>query len=1016
MAVPNNSKDSMTHEGQSQQDTFEQIRPLMHPKHTMKIGNWNVRTLYKSGNIIQVAREMTSRNIDIMGISETHWVGQGKIQLAEGETIIYSGREDDIHREGVGILMSKKAAKALIDWTPISERIIKARYHSKHIKLTIVHIYAPTEDADEQTKNEFYRRLQEVLDNRKAHDMLIVTGDMNAKVGDDNKGYERIMGKHGLGIRNDNGERLCDICDMNGMVITGTLFPHKNIHKQTWISPDGKTKNQIDHVLINKRFRNSVKDSRVYRSADIGSDHHLVCIKINLKLKNKPKNNEHTRTKYDTTKLQSKDILKKYTTTVRNRYQLLEDEGTTEENEEIERDFEVMEKAYTEVASEVLGRPRKKKKPWISNESWNLVDQRNEINKQILSTHSERVKKQLRTKYKNKDKEVKKSIKADKKKWLDKIATKAEEAARSQHMKTLYELTKTLCNERPRQSTAVLNKNGNLVSGKAEVLARWTEHFKEVLNREEPENPITEEEECELPNILEEISVEEPTQSEVRTALKRLQSGKSPGIDNITAELLKADIDFSTKKIHQLLQKIWKNEKIPRKWKKGLIIKLPKKGNLKECKNSRGITLLPVVGKILGRILIDRIREGIDRRLRKEQAGYRKGRSTTEQVFILRNIIEQVNEWQATIYMNFIDFEKAFDSIHRESLWLIMKKYGIPEKIVRIVKTFYEDFQCAVENNGEIGEWFDIKTGVKQGCNMSGFLFLMIMDWIMRRTVGKGENGIRWKLTSKLDDLEFADDIALLSSTKRQIQDKTTKLDQEGERVGLKINIGKTKGMRINAKNQEKINIKEQDIEEVDEFTYLGATICKEGGGMKDLKNRLSKARGAFARLNKIWNSNNISKRTKLKLYKTLVTPVLLYGCETWKMNKGDDKAVDVFQNKCLRKILRIKWEDHISTEELLERAGTRPMSQEVKIRRWKMIGHILRQDKDTDINIVMSWAPEGTRKRGRPKTTWRRTVEKERKEAGWRSWNEARTAAADREKWRCSVEALCATRHEEDR
>ena len=104
----------------------------------------------------------------------------------------------------------------------------------------------------------------------------------------------------------------------------------------------------------------------------------------------------------------------------------------------------------------------------------------------------------------------------------------------------------------------------------------------------------------------------------------------------------------------------------------------------------------------------------------------------------------------------------------------------------------------------------------------------------------------------------------------------------------------KTKAMRINARNLEKIVINGQDIENVNEFVYLGAKVCNEGAGMKDLKNRLSKARGAFNKLKKVWNSNNILRRTKLRLYKILVVPVLLYGSETWKMSKGDDKAVNV--------------------------------------------------------------------------------------------------------------------------
>ena len=292
---------------------------------------------------------------------------------------------------------------------------------------------------------------------------------------------------------------------------------------------------------------------------------------------------------------------------------------------------------------------------------------------------------------------------------------------------------------------------------------------------------------------------------------------------------------------------------------------------------------------------------------------------------------------------------------------------------------------------------------------MSGFLFLIVLDWVIRRTVGNGANGIRWKFTSKLDDLDFVDDIALLSSTKQQMQHKLNKLDAEARRVGLKINVQKTKMMRINSSSQELFTIgtRHDRIEDVEEFCYLGATVCKDGGGMKDLKNRLSKARGVFTRLRKIWRSGNITRKIKLRLYKTLVVPVLVYGCETWKMNQGDCKLIDVFNNKCLRRIMRVRWEDNVSTDELLEQANCRPLSNEVKRRRWKMIGHVLRQDRHNLMNVAMTRAPEGKRKRGRPKTTLCQTVEKERAEAGWRSWDEARVAAANRKKCRETADTL---------
>ena len=164
-------------------------------------------------------------------------------------------------------------------------------------------------------------------------------------------------------------------------------------------------------------------------------------------------------------KLKDTETAREFNIAVRNRFQALENEELEVEQREVETKFKGMHTAYTESAEEVLGRPGKKKKSWISEASWKLVDARMEINKKILSTHSERLKGQLKDNYKEKDREVKRNLKADKKKWVDNIESDAEEAARSQHMKTLYGLTKTLCNERPRQSAAVLDKNGNLISG-----------------------------------------------------------------------------------------------------------------------------------------------------------------------------------------------------------------------------------------------------------------------------------------------------------------------------------------------------------------------------------------------------------------------------------------------------------------------------------------------------------------------------------------------------------------------
>ncbi|GFR70255.1 craniofacial development protein 2 [Elysia marginata] len=145
--------------------------------------------------------------------------------------------------------------------------------------MNIVQIYAPTNEAHDKEKDAFYDLLQEVMDKLPKKDINILMGDANAKIGRENTGYDRIMGSHGLGEMNDNGERFANFCLFNKMVIGGPIFPHKRVHKATWVSSDNVTENQIDHFCVSQRFRRSLNDVIVQRGADIGSDHHYVAWK-----------------------------------------------------------------------------------------------------------------------------------------------------------------------------------------------------------------------------------------------------------------------------------------------------------------------------------------------------------------------------------------------------------------------------------------------------------------------------------------------------------------------------------------------------------------------------------------------------------------------------------------------------------------------------------------------------------------------------------------------------------------
>ncbi|VDP40803.1 unnamed protein product [Schistosoma margrebowiei] len=151
-------------------------------------------------------------------------------------------------------------------------------------------------------------------------------------------------------------------------------------------------------------------------------------------------------------------------------------------------------------------------------------------------------------------------------------------------------------------------------------------------------------------------------------AVRQIKNGKAAGPDNIPAEALKSDIEATTNMLYLLFKKIWEEEQVPMDWKEGHLVKIPKKGDLSKCENYRGITLLSIPGKVLNRVLLNRMKDVVDAQLRDQQAGFRKDRSCTDQIATLQIIVEQSVEWNSSLYINFIDYEKAFDSVDRRTL------------------------------------------------------------------------------------------------------------------------------------------------------------------------------------------------------------------------------------------------------------------------------------------------------------------------------------------------------------
>ena len=182
---------------------------------------------------------------------------------------------------------------------------------------------------------------------------------------------------------------------------------------------------------------------------------------------------------------------------------------------------------------------------------------------------------------------------------------------------------------------------------------------------------------------------------------------------------------------------------------------------------------------------------------------------------------------------------------------------------------------------------------------------------------------------------------------------------------------------------------------------------------MRDIEKRICKARGAFGMMCPIWRNSTLRRQTKIRLFKSNVLSVLLYGSSSWKITQKETSKLQVFVNRCLRNIFRIFWPNKISNKELLQMANMEPVDICIRRQKWRWIGHTLRKDDDCIAKKAMEWNPvaAGSLRRGRPRETWRTTVKREA-ESLKKSWNELKQIAKNRTRWKVGVVAtLCPPR-----
>ena len=1001
------------------------------------LGAWNIRTLLdrKKANrpdrrTALIASELNRYNLPIVALSETRFAGESSLtEKGAGYTFFWSGRKEEEKREsGVGFAIKSSLVNKL-DKPPkgINDRLMSLRLPLTNKKYaTIFSVYAPTMTNPEEVKSKFYEELTKAISEVPSSDKLLILGDFNARVGQDHLAWPGVLGTQGIGKCNTNGLLLLETCAAHELLITNTVFQLPTRQKTTWMHPRSKHWHMIDYVITRQRDRQDVRVTKAMCGAECWTDHRLIVTRLKLRIcpSRRPQGTQIQK-KLDVGRLTDPSVRELLASEMTKAF-----EGLTS-TQDVEKDWETLRDLTYSCAIGAIGPVVRRHKDWFdenNTEVRKLLDEKLKAHLACVGHPDCDVKKAAFRSIRGK---VQSELRKMQDSWLSERADEIQGYADRNDSKNFYSALKAIYGPSASSSPTLLSSDGStLLTDQDKVLERWAEHFSNVLNR--PSN-INDEAISNLPQVPTNEEMDRPPDiDEVSKAAEQLSCGKAPGKDGIPAEIYKFGGQTLLLNLTNLFNLIWSREKLPQELKDASIIHLYKrKGNRHVCDNHRGISLLSIAGKILARVLLNRLNRHLeDGLLPESQCGFRSGRGTVDMIFAARQLQEKAIEQHVELYTTFVDLTKAFDTVSREGLWKIMAKFGCPNTFIAITREFHEGMQAQVQDNGAFSKPFPVSNGVKQGCVLAPTLFSMMFSAMLMNAFKDDPVGIdfryrfdggglfkptRLKAPTKVQvnqarDFLFADDCALNASCEEDMQASMDSFAVACQKFGLTISTAKTEVLHQPAPGAEYtepvIHCNGVSLVAADKFTYLGSTLSRTASLDDEIAARLSKASSAFGRLrSSTWDRRGISTSTKIKVYNAVVLPSLLYGCETWTVYNSQAKKLNTFHMKCLRKILNVSYEERIPDTEILERAQSESIFAKLKKSQLRWAGHVSRMD-DSRIpkQLLYGELCVGKRHRGRPKLRYKDVLKQSLNDCDIdpKEWE---YAAKDRPAWRHKVQ-----------
>ena len=876
-----------------------------------RIATFNIKGVMEKGKRQQIENYMKKNNIKILALQETY-IKQNTKEARKEYTWYFSGenqQNDSSWTAGVGFVISNDYVKYIEEIIPHTDRIMQLTLKGT-LTINLINIYIPQAERPEEEKEKVYNTTDKITKQTIKKGPTYIMGDWNAKVRKArNKEERKAIGKltfepDKISIHKQsenvtwNRNKCIDFCLKYNLALSNTFFK-KPIHKTATYRIIGATigdpisdltHNQIDYIAIQHRWKNSITNIESDSKANVTSDHYPLIATIKIKLKATHTQKGRGRKKYTQSSTEQKENNNKrlFEELINNNIRHIDVKNYTHN----------CTQALKEATKRLTTLTPKEKDTHLSEESQRLLMQRGHaIDKGNLKAYESLNKRFRKNIQDNQIKTITNTLENSldtRDKWLGIRQLKTEYqpntyARRTRDGKHIPHA------QRAQKAADYFSKEqwGKKKRKQADTTLEGRERKEKVDHCKNTETDYD----------LSDITI-----TEVKDVIKKFKDRKAPGPDEIPMEVFKEMDDKCIQEILKLINQWWKEEDIPEETLRARVVLIYKKGDTGLYENYRPISLLNSIYKIYAAIIQKRLSKTLDKYLQSTQYGFRKDKSTADAIQIIRRVAEHGQQTSNKLHMVLLDWEKAFDKVDRDKLMESLERMSVNKKYINIIKSLYKDTLFKIEIEGISSKWMAQETGIRQGCPLSPYLFLIVMTTMFI----DAKKDIQTKLCTQrvpgadFDEVMYADDTILISESTKTMNLFIKQIEIKGREYGLKLN--KTKCELLTTEQKPDIHFENKDkVTKKDEVKYLGISLNQTGDTRKELSQRISNAARTLQKLQIFLRISKCPVKFKIICLDAVVRSKLLYGIDSLQLNEPELKRLEKFHLQGLRKIL--KWD-----------------------------------------------------------------------------------------------------------